>query len=124
MDGQSLQRRDVKFTNPITGQPDVAPPGSFVHSALGPLLEGRGDPDIMAEIDNLQANVEVFTSNDPAQRIALRQLKDVSRYQQKWHQNLALEYNTGVLSADQARNTLQQTLSSLLQATVFPYQPS
>jgi len=108
MDGQSLQRRDVKFTNPITGQPDVAPPGSFVHSALGPLLEGRGDPDIMAVIDNLQANVEVFTSNDPAQRIALRQLKDVSRYQQKWHQNLALEYNTGVLSADQARNKMAE----------------
>lgn len=106
LDGVSRQQNYASFVNPITGQPDVAPPGSFVHSALRPLLEGKGDPDVMSEIDNIQANVEVFTSKDPKERVALRTLKDAMQKQRMWQQVLRNEYNQGILTKDAAAATM------------------
>ena len=106
MDGVSAQKADATFTNPITGEPDVAPPGSFVYSALRPLLEGKGDPDIMSEIDNIQSNVEVFTTNDPKQRSALRSLKDALNKQRQWQRVLENEQRLGIMSPEQAKSDM------------------
>ena len=122
MDGVSAQNTDATFTNPITGEPDVAPPGSFVYSALRPLLEGKGDPDIMAEIDNIQQNVEVFTTKDPRQRVALRTLKDALDKQRQWQFVLSNEQRLGIMTAEQAKSDMDSVNAKVAKYTNYVQQ--
>lgn len=71
--------RDEYYDNWVMGDVDHSPPGSFVNSAIKPLVMAAdgGNPDnaILQEIDNLQENIEVYTTNNPQERTALRDLK-------------------------------------------------
>jgi len=70
---------DEQYTNQLMGNADYSPPGSFVNSAIKPLVMvgkgGKPDNAILQEIDNLQENIEVYTTNNPQERTALRDLK-------------------------------------------------
>ena len=98
LDLNGSQVNDTEFTNPVTGQPDKAPAGSFAGSALRPLLEGKGDPDIMSEIDNLQLNVDAYTTNDPAQRSALRGVRQLMDSLDDWKDYYQKEVDAGLMS--------------------------
>lgn len=102
LDLNGSQVTDTEFTNPVTGQPDKAPMGSFAGSALRPLLEGKGDPDIMSEIDNLQMNVDAHTTNDPAQRSALREVRKLSTNLKDWKAYYDREVDNGFMSRSDA----------------------
>jgi hypothetical protein len=102
LDLNGSQVTDTEFTNPVTGQPDKAPMGSFAGSALRPLLEGKGDPDIMSEIDNLQMNVDAHTTNDPAQRSALREVRKLSTNLKDWKAYYDKEVDNGFMSRSDA----------------------
>ena len=102
LDLNGSQVTDTEFTNPVTGQPDRAPMGSFAGSALRPLLEGKGDPDIMSEIDNLQMNVDAHTTNDPAQRSALREVRKLSTNLKDWKAYYDMEVDNGFMSRSDA----------------------
>ena len=98
LDLNGSQANDTAFTNPVTGQIDRAPDGSFSGSALRPLLEGAGDPDIMSEIDNLQLNVDAYTTNDPAQRSALRGVRSLMESLRDWKDYYQKEVDAGLMS--------------------------
>ena len=98
LDLNGSQVNDTEFTNPVTGQTDRAPAGSFAGSALRPLLEGAGDPDIMSEIDNLQLNVDAYTTNDPAQRSALRGVRQLMDSLNDWKDYYQKEVDAGLMS--------------------------
>ena len=98
LDLNGSQVNDTPFTNPVTGQTDRAPAGSFAGSALRPLLEGKGDPDIMSEIDNLQLNVDAYTTNDPAQRSALRGVRQLMDSLDDWKDYYQKEVDAGLMS--------------------------
>ena len=98
LDLNGSQVNDTEFTNPVTGQTDRAPAGSFAGSALRPLLEGKGDPDIMSEIDNLQLNVDAYTTNDPAQRSALRGVRQLMDSLDDWKDYYQKEVDAGLMS--------------------------
>ena len=102
LDLNGSQVTDTEFTNPVTGQPDRAPMGSFAGSALRPLLEGKGDPDIMSEIDNLQMNVDAHTTNDPGQRSALREVRKLSTNLKDWKAYYDREVDNGFMSRSDA----------------------
>ncbi len=69
----SLMQSNPDFYN------DFSPPGSFVNSAIKPLVMaadgGKPNNAVLQEIDNLQENIEVYTTNNPQERTALRDLK-------------------------------------------------
>jgi len=98
LDLNGSQVNDTEFTNPVTGEINSAPPGSFAGSALRPLLEGKGDPDIMSEIDNLQLNVDAYTTNDPAQRSALRGVRQLMDSLDDWKDYYQKEVDAGLMS--------------------------
>lgn len=98
LDLNGSQLKDTEFTNPVTGQSDKAPMGSFAGSALRPLLEGKGDPDIMSEIDNLQLNVDAYTTNDPAQRSALREVRKLTDNLKEWQGYYQQQVDAGLMS--------------------------
>jgi hypothetical protein len=100
MDLNSPQSNFVTFTNPVTGQQDYAPPGSFADSAIKPLLEGKGNPAILAEIDNLQQNIDTYTTNDPKQRVALRDVRSFINTITPWVAELDKKYDQAVKMGD------------------------
>ena len=71
--------RDEEYSNQLMGDTDFSPPGSFVNSAIKPLVMaangGKPNNAVLQEIDNLQENIEVYTTNNPQERTALRDLK-------------------------------------------------
>ena len=87
---------DEQYTNQLMGGADYSPPGSFVNSAIKPLVMVRkgGKPDnaILQEIDNLQENIEVYTTNNPQERTALRDLK---RARKKLEESKAMGMSQG-----------------------------
>ena len=102
LDLKGPQAMDTPFINPVTGQPDKAPDGSFAMSALRPLLEGRGDPDIMSEIDNLQSNVDIYTTKDPSQRNAVREIRQLAFNLNAWKVYLGNQVARGAMAPSEA----------------------
>jgi hypothetical protein len=102
LDLKGPQAMDTPFINPVTGQPDKAPDGSFAMSALRPLLEGRGDPDIMSEIDNLQSNVDIYTTKDPSQRNAVREIRQLAFNLNAWKVYLGRQVARGAMAPSEA----------------------
>lgn len=98
LDLNGSQVDDTLFTNPLTGESDRAPMGSFAGSAMRPLLEQTGDADIMAELDNLQLNVDTYTTKDPSQRHALREVRKLSDDLKDWKAYYKKEFDAGQIS--------------------------
>ena len=98
LDLNGSQVEDTLFTNPLTGESDRAPMGSFAGSAMRPLLEQTGDADIMAEMDNLQLNVDTYTTKDPSQRHALREVRKLSDNLKDWKGYYQKQFDAGQIS--------------------------
>ena len=98
LDLNGSQVEDTLFTNPLTGESDRAPMGSFAGSAMRPLLEQTGDADIMAELDNLQLNVDTYTTKDPSQRHALREVRKLSNNLKDWKGYYQKQFDAGQIS--------------------------
>lgn len=98
LDLNGSQVDDTLFTNPLTGESDRAPMGSFAGSAMRPLLEQTGDADIMAELDNLQLNVDTYTTKDPSQRHALREVRKLSDNLKDWKAYYKKQFDAGQIS--------------------------
>jgi len=98
LDLNGSQVEDTLFTNPLTGESDRAPMGSFAGSAMRPLLEQTGDADIMAELDNLQLNVDTYTTKDPSQRHALREVRKLSDNLKDWKGYYQKQFDAGQIS--------------------------
>lgn len=98
LDLNGSQVEDTLFTNPLTGESDRAPMGSFAGSAMRPLLEQTGDADIMAEIDNLQLNVDTYTTKDPSQRHAVREVRKLSDNLKDWKGYYQKQFDAGQIS--------------------------
>ena len=108
LDLSSPQQSDSNFVNPVTGEMDRAPRGSFAGSALRPLLEGTGDPAILKEIDNLQNNIEAYTTKDPKQRVAVRQVRKLMSDLQVWVDNLNNSVDTNVITPEQGQAKMDE----------------
>jgi hypothetical protein len=108
LDLSSPQQSDSNFVNPVTGEMDRAPRGSFAGSALRPLLEGTGDPAILKEIDNLQNNIEAYTTKDPKQRVAVRQVRKLMSDLQVWVDNLNNSVDTNVITPEQGQAEMDE----------------
>lgn len=102
LDLNGSQVDDTLFTNPLTGESDRAPMGSFAGSAMRPLLEQTGDADIMAELDNLQMNVDTYTTKDPSQRHALREVRKLSDNLKDWKGYYQKQVDAGQISQTEA----------------------
>ena len=98
LDLNGSQVEDTLFTNPLTGESDRAPMGSFAGSAMRPLLEQTGDADIMAELDNLQLNVDTYTTKDPSQRHAVREVRKLSDNLKDWKGYYQKQFDAGQIS--------------------------
>jgi len=130
LDLNGSQVEDTLFTNPLTGESDRAPMGSFAGSAMRPLLEQTGDADIMAELDNLQLNVDTYTTKDPSQRHAVREvrklmdnLKDWKGYYQKQFdagQISQAEVDTGVANREEQADYYTNYMQSVRELAVDP----
>jgi len=130
LDLNGSQVEDTLFTNPLTGESDRAPMGSFAGSAMRPLLEQTGDADIMAELDNLQMNVDTYTTKDPSQRHAVREvrklmdnLKDWKGYYQKQFdagQISQAEVDTGVANREEQADYYTNYMQSVRELAVDP----
>ncbi len=89
MDMEADQQSASDFINPLTGNFDAAPTGSFAKSALYPLLmdslqiiEAGGKRirlgernAILQEISDLQRKLDVYTTKNPQERTSIRYLK-------------------------------------------------
>ena len=106
LDLTSPQSEDTNFRNQITGEMDRAPRGSFAGSALRPLLEGRGDPDILSEIDNLQTNIEAYTTNDPKQRVAVREVRKMISRLKPFVDALNADVASGAMTLEQGQEAM------------------
>ena len=98
LDLNGSQVEDTLFTNPLTGESDRAPMGSFAGSAMRPLLEQTGDADIMAELDNLQLNVDTYTTKDPSQRHAVREVRKLMVNLEDWKGYYQKQFDAGQIS--------------------------
>ena len=99
-DLSSPQLKNDEFYNSKTREYDYAPKGSFANSAIRPLLEGTGDADILAEIDNLQENIDAYTTKDPKQRIAIRQFREIAAKIKPYVDSQNIKYREARLRMD------------------------
>ena len=91
LDGESTQTgRDGSTTNNLTKQYRASyPTGSFVGSAIVPILSEKGidgSHPIVAEVNNLQWNIEVYLKDRPSETRAVR---DFARMTKEIEQNIA-----------------------------------
>jgi len=91
LDGESTQiGRDGSTSNNLTKQYSASyPTGSFVGSAIVPILSEKGidgSHPIVAEVNNLQWNIEVYLKDRPSETRAVR---DFARMTKEIEQNIA-----------------------------------
>ena len=91
LDGESTQiGRDGSTTNNLTKQYEATyPTGSFIGSAIVPILSEKGidgSHPIVAEVNNLQWNIEVYLKDKPSETRAVR---DFARMTKEIEQDIA-----------------------------------
>jgi len=86
MDGKTsdpymLPRQETSHNNLAKLSGDMYPPGSFVGSAIAPLLSGKNydvNHPVVQEINNLQRNVSVYLRDNPEDSKGVREFQDIA----------------------------------------------
>ncbi len=106
-----LQNPNKKFFNPYNHDFDHAPVGSFARSAILPFIM-ESSPDVskgvLKEIQDLQENLDVYTTNNPKERIAVRHIRSMFRRINDY-ESVGANRDTIVAMEEQALEYLQYT---------------
>jgi hypothetical protein len=106
-----LQNPNQEFFNPYNHDFDHAPVGSFARSAILPFIM-ESSPDVskgvLKEIQDLQENLDVYTTNNPKERIAVRHIRSMFRRINDY-ESVGANRDTIVAMEEQALEYLQYT---------------